>query len=324
MSTDLRQTTLSSPSFAIPRHFTTTANHPYDLINWEQRTAHIENDKGETVFHQDNVEFPSFWSQTATNVVASKYFRGQLGSPNRERSVKEIVDRVADTIGIWGMEDGYFTPKEGGVFIAELKHILVNQMGSFNSPVWFNIGCPEVPQQASACFLLNVEDSMESILQWYHDEAIIFKGGSGSGLNVSNLRSKWEPLSGGGKASGVLSFMKAADASAGVIQSGGRVRRAAKMVTLDVDHPEIFDFVWCKALEERKARALVTMGYDDAIDGEAYRTVAFQNANHSVNVTDDFLQKALTSEVFCTKNRVSYEGQQHKAEDLLHQIAEAC
>jgi ribonucleoside-diphosphate reductase alpha chain len=215
-------------------------------------------------------------------------------------------------------------------YIGEVYNMEVDEDSSYSVQgvaahnCWFNIGVPNVPQQASACFLIDVEDTMESIINWYKDESIIFKGGSGSGLNVSKIRGKDEGLSGGGKSSGVLSFMKAADASAGVIQSGGRVRRAAKMVILDADHPELLDFIWCKALEERKARALIAAGYDDAIDGEAYRTVAFQNANHSVSVTDEFMRKALAYEVWCTKNRTSYEGREHKAEDLLTQMATAC
>ena len=318
-------TPTQTTSFPIPRYFTQFGQHPYDLIDWDIRTARITKDDGTIVFEQPNIEVPSFWSETASNVTASKYFRGQLDSPDRECSVKTMFDRVVNTIAEWGFQDAYFADRnDSETFKQELKHILVHQMASFNSPVWFNIGTPNVPQQASACFLIDVEDTMDSILNWYHEEALIFKGGSGSGLNASKIRSKHEGLSGGGQASGVLSFMKAADASAGVIQSGGKNRRAAKMVILDMDHPEIEDFIWCKVLEERKARALIAMGYDASIDGEAYRTVAFQNTNHSVNASNEFLQKAIEGGIWFTHNRTSSQSQHHDAAYLLRQIAEAC
>jgi ribonucleoside-diphosphate reductase alpha chain len=231
----------------IRRHFTNRGTHPYDTVEWEQRDARIPNFKdGGDAFFQAGVEFPKTWSVNATNIVAQKYFRGTLGLPEREQSLRQVIDRVADTIADWGIKDGYFVDaEEADAFRDELKYILVHQRAAFNSPVWFNIGVKDVPQQASACFILSVEDKMSAILNWYREEGVIFKGGSGAGVNLSKIRSSKELLEGGGTASGPVSFMRGADASAGTIKSGGKTRRAAKMVILDVDHPDIEDFVWC-------------------------------------------------------------------------------
>ncbi len=271
------------------RFFTIPGRDPFDEIEWETRDALIPG-KGAPAFEQRDVEFPKFWSQTATNIVAQKYFRGRMASPDRERSVKQMIGRVADTITGWGAQGGYFaTEEERETFHAELKAILVNQYASFNSPVWFNVGFEETPQ-CSACFILSIEDSMESILDWIRREGIIFRGGSGSGLNLSRLRSSKEQLSKGGYASGPVSFMRGADASAGTIKSGGKTRRAAKMVVLDVDHPDIDEFIWCKAREERKARVLEQAGYDMSLDSSDWASIQYQNANNSVRVTDAFME----------------------------------
>ncbi len=245
------------------------------------------------MFEQRDVEVPRTWSQLATNVVVSKYFRGTLGTPQRERSVRQLIGRVVNTITQWGDEQGYFaTPADRQNFHDELTHLLLQQRVSFNSPVWFNVGVEPKPQ-CSACFILSVDDTMDSILDWYRKEGVIFKGGSGSGVNLSRLRSSKERLAGGGTASGPVSFMRAADASAGVIKSGGKTRRAAKMVVLNVDHPDVVEFVRCKADEERKAWALIAAGYDGSLDGPAYSSIFFQNANNSVRVTDEFMRAAL-------------------------------
>ena len=248
----------SGAPLQLRRFFTTAGVHPYDTVQWERHDASITNAADGTVaFSQPEVEFPSDWSPTAINIVAQKYFRGTLGAPEREQSLRQVIDRVAGTTTRWATDDGYFTsPEEAMVFEAELSWLLLHQRVAFNSPVWFNIGVKGVPQQASACFILAVDDEMESILEWYATEGRIFKGGSGAGVNLSTLRASSEPLSGGGTASGPVSFMRGADASAGTIRSGGKTRRAAKMVLLDADHPDIEAFVWCKAREERKARAL--------------------------------------------------------------------
>jgi ribonucleoside-diphosphate reductase alpha chain len=276
-------------SVAPMRYFTIPGRDPFDEIEWETRDALIPG-KGAPAFEQRDVEFPKFWSQTATNIVAQKYFRGRMASPERERSVKQMVGRVADTITGWGKQGGYFaTEEEADTFHAELKAILVNQYASFNSPVWFNVGFEETPQ-CSACFILSIDDSMESILDWIRREGIIFRGGSGSGLNLSRLRSSKEQLSKGGYASGPVSFMRGADASAGTIKSGGKTRRAAKMVVLDVDHPDIDEFIWCKAREERKARVLEQAGYDMTLDSADWASIQYQNANNSVRVTDAFME----------------------------------
>ncbi len=281
---------LLSQGLVFSRLFSIDDKEPFDLVDWKTRSAIIRNEKGQTIFNQNSVEAPSFWSDMAVTVVASKYFRGRLGTPDRENSVKELVSRVTNTIAGWGTDQGYFaTEQDARVFRDELIAILITQRASFNSPVWFNVGIEAAPQ-CSACFILSVEDTMESILHWYTQEGIIFKGGSGSGVNLSKLRSAREPLRGGGTASGPLSFMKAADASAGVIKSGGKTRRAAKMAILDIDHPDILEFIRSKALEEKKAQVLIEAGFDGSFEGAAYSTVAFQNSNHSVRVTNEFME----------------------------------
>jgi ribonucleoside-diphosphate reductase alpha chain len=271
------------------RFFTISGRDPFDEVEWELRDALIPGKDG-PAFEQRNVEFPKFWSQTATNIVAQKYFRGRLSSPERESSVKQMIGRIVETIGGWGRAGGYFaTDEDADTFEAELKAILVNQYASFNSPVWFNVGFEEKPQ-CSACFILSIDDSMESILDWIRREGIIFRGGSGSGVNLSRLRSSKEQLSKGGHASGPVSFMRGADASAGTIKSGGKTRRAAKMVVLDVDHPDVEEFIWCKAKEERKARVLEQAGYDMSLDSPDWASIQYQNANNSVRVTDAFME----------------------------------
>ena len=269
------------------RTFTTAGVHPYNELEWELRDAVLTNWRdGSVSFEQRGVEFPTSWSMMATQIVSQKYFRGTLGTPERERSVRQMVDRVADTITGWGIDGGYFADEESAeVFNAELKHLLVNQKAAFNSPVWFNVGVEENPQ-CSACFILAVEDTMSSILNWYVEEGTIFKGGSGSGINLSTIRSSKEQLKGGGESSGPVSFMRGADASAGTIKSGGKTRRAAKMVILDADHPDIEEFIDCKVNEERKAWALMDQGYDGGFGGEAYNSIFFQNSNNSVRVSN--------------------------------------
>src|SRR5256886_5105484 len=254
-----------SAQLGVRRYFTIPERDPFDEVEWETRDAFIPG-KDKPVFEQKGVEFPKFWSQTATNIVAQKYFRGRMGSPDRERSVKQMIGRVVHTVGTWGRDGGYFAnDEEAQTFEDELKFILLHQLAAFNSPVWFNVGFEEKPQ-CSACFILSIEDSMESILDWIRREGVIFRGGSGSGVNLSRLRSSKEQLSKGGYASGPVSFMRGADASAGTIKSGGRTRRAANMVVLDVDHPDIEEFIWCKAREEEKARVLEAAGYDMSLD----------------------------------------------------------
>ena len=309
---------------AVTRRWTRATTHPFDEITWELRSATIGNEKGEVVFEQKDVEMPDFWSQLATNVVVSKYFRGTLGTPQRERSVKQLIGRVANTIADWGITDGYFaSPEDAEAFRAELTYILVHQYASFNSPVWFNVGIEERPQ-CSACFILSVDDTMESILEWYRNEGMIFKFGSGAGLNVSNLRSSRERLGGGGTPSGPVSFMKAADASAGVIKSGGKTRRAAKMVVLNADHPDVKQFILCKWKEEEKAHKLIELGYDASIDGEAYGSVFFQNANNSVRVTDEFMKRALADEEWDLRAVTTGETVETvKAKEILRLISEA-
>src|ERR671925_2449827 len=275
----------------VRRYFTIPGRDPFDEIEWEVRDAFIPG-KDKPAFDQKAVEFPKFWSQTATNIVAQKYFRGRLGSPERESSVRQMIGRVVTTIGRWGREGGYFADEEeADTFQAELKAILVNQLASFNSPVWFNVGFEEKPQ-CSACFILSIDDSMDSILDWIRREGIIFRGGSGSGINLSRLRSSSEQLSKGGYASGPVSFMRGADASAGTIKSGGKTRRAAKMVVLDADHPDIEEFIWCKAKEEEKARVLEAAGYDMSLDSADWSSIQYQNANNSVRVTEAFMEAA--------------------------------
>src|ERR671925_1467083 len=293
-------------SVAPRRYFTIPGRDPFEEVEWELRDAHILGKDG-PAFEQKEVEFPKFWSQTATNIVAQKYFRGRMSSPERERSVKQMVGRVVDTIGSWGRDGGYFaTEEEAETFEAELTAILVNQYAAFNSPVWFNVGFEEKPQ-CSACFILSIDDSMESILDWIRREGVIFRGGSGSGVNLSKLRSSKEQLSKGGHASGPVSFMRGADASAGTIKSGGKTRRAAKMVVLDVDHPDIQDFIWCKAREEDKAAALEAAGFDMSIDGEGFFSIQYQNANNSVRVTQEFLDAVERGEQWQTIARVTGE-----------------
>ncbi|HEY7604589.1 MAG TPA: vitamin B12-dependent ribonucleotide reductase, partial [Gaiellaceae bacterium] len=307
----------------VNRFFTIPGRDPFEEVEWELRDAFIPG-KDKAVFDQQDVEFPKFWSQTATNIVAQKYFRGKMGSPERERSVKEMIGRVVDTIGGWGRAGGYFVDDgEADAFEAELKAILVNQYASFNSPVWFNVGFEEKPQ-CSACFILSVDDSMESILDWIRREGIIFRGGSGSGVNLSRLRSSKEQLSKGGYASGPVSFMRGADASAGTIKSGGKTRRAAKMVVLDVDHPDVEHFIWCKAHEEEKARVLEQAGYDMALDSEHWASIQYQNANNSVRVTDAFMEAAEAgAEWNLTARTDGAVVDTVDARDLLRQIAEA-
>ncbi len=306
------------------RTFTRDGVHPYDDVAWERRDAVIPGEAG-NVFEQKGVEVPAFWSMTATNVVASKYFRGKLGTPARETSVKQMVDRVVDTIARWGVEGGYFaTTEDAAIFSDELKYLMVMQHASFNSPVWFNIGVAGVPQQASACFILSVDDSMNSILDWFKTEGIIFKGGSGSGINVSTIRSSKEHLSGGGYASGPVSFMRGADSVAGSIKSGGTTRRAAKMVVLNSDHPDVREFIWCKAKEEKKAWALGEQGYDMGLNGEAWQSIQFQNANNSVRATDDFMRAALSDEDWHLKAVSTGETLETvKARGLLRELSEA-
>jgi ribonucleoside-diphosphate reductase alpha chain len=297
---------------------------PIESEVWERRSAVISGEGGDVVFEQHGVEAPARWSQLATNVVASKYFRGQLGTPQRESSVKQLVGRVVGSIRRWGEEQGYFaSPADAETFADELTHLLIQQKASFNSPVWFNVGVEPQPQ-CSACFILSVRDTMESILDWYRREGIIFKGGSGSGVNLSSIRSSRERLGGGGTASGPVSFMRAADASAGVIKSGGKTRRAAKMVVLNVDHPDVVDFIGCKAEEEKKAWALIDAGYDGSLDGPAYSSIFFQNANNSVRVTDDFMRAVEADEPWQT--RFITDGtvaETFRARDLMRRIAEA-
>src|SRR5467141_1583073 len=275
--------------FRYQRSYTKPDVHPYDAVRWEIRDAVITDHKGQVIFEQKNVEVPSFWSQTATNIVASKYFRGRLGTPGRESSVKQLIGRVAGTIARWGRKGNYFLDEEEAeTFESELTHILLHQMAAFNSPVWFNVGFEERPQ-CSACFILSVEDDMESILAWNTKEGMIFRGGSGSGINLSKIRGSMEPLSRGGTASGPVSFMRGADSWAGTIKSGGKTRRAAKMVVLAVDHPDIQEFIWCKAKEEDKAAALRDAGFDMSIDGDGFTSIQYQNANNSVRVSDQFM-----------------------------------
>jgi ribonucleoside-diphosphate reductase alpha chain len=344
--------TKKAPGLSFRRFFTKPGVSPYDELEWELRLAQITDSHGGVIFEQKDVEVPKDWSMTATNIVASKYLHGKVGTPERETGVRQLVTRVAETIRNWGLAQGYFkTPEDGATFHDELVHILVRQYAAFNSPVWFNVGCDRIepnsdarnwhwnPQtqqvefgitgyskpQCSACFINSVKDSLDSILTLAKTEGMLFKWGSGTGTNLSSLRSSTEGLSGGGTASGPLSFMKGFDAFAGVIKSGGKTRRAAKMVILNVDHPDIVDFVECKQKEEAKAHALVAMGYDGSHpDSDAYSSIFFQNANNSVRVTDDFMYAVMRDTDFSTKaigdGRVM---QTYKAKDLLKKISEA-
>src|SRR6186997_1090829 len=324
----MSKTALASPrnglqGLSIERKFSTRGVHPFDEIEWELRDAVIGNPKS-PAFEQRGVEFPKSWSQNATNIVAQKYFRGRMDSEGRERSVKQMIGRVAGTIATWGREGGYFASDDDAqAFEDELTHILLHQMAAFNSPVWFNVGFEEHPQ-CSACFILSVEDTIESILDWNTKEGMIFRGGSGSGINLSRIRASKEHLSKGGLASGPVSFMRGADAWAGTIKSGGKTRRAAKMVVLDVDHPDVEDFVWCKAKEEEKAAALRDAGFDMSIDGEGFNSIQYQNANNSVRVTDEFMEAVERDGDWELTPRAG--GDPLKvlpARELMHQLADA-
>ena len=336
---------------AFERYFTSDLKDgqtPYDVLEWEQRSAVIADVKGNIVFEQTDVEMPSDWSQTATNIVASKYFHGTVGRPDREASLRELVHRVVDTIADWGGLGGYFASEaDVEAFRDDLAHLMLTQKASFNSPVWFNVGVRKESRgygwawdesservtaldpdqhrpQCSACFINSVQDSLESILDLAKTEGMLFKWGSGTGTNLSNIREDDAGLAGGGRASGPVSFMKGFDAFAGVIKSGGKTRRAAKMVILDVDHPDVKDFIWCKAREEKKAHVLIQNGYDAAIDGDAYSTISFQNANNSVRVTDEFMHAADEGRDWWTKSVLSKQPKErHSAKDLLNDIAEA-
>ena len=310
-------------AIGVRRLFTIEGRDPYDEVEWEVRDAHIPGKNG-PAFEQRGVEFPKFWSQTATNIVAQKYFRGRMSSPEREKSVKQMIGRIVGTVGTWGRADGYFaSDEEAQTFEDELKAILVNQLAAFNSPVWFNVGFEEKPQ-CSACFILSIDDSMDAILDWIRREGVIFRGGSGSGVNLSKLRSSKEQLSKGGYASGPVSFMRGADASAGTIKSGGKTRRAAKMVVLDVDHPDVEEFIWCKAKEERKARVLEQAGYDMSLDSPDWASIQYQNANNSVRVSDAFMEAATEGREFNLTARTDGAVLSTvDARDLLRQIAHA-
>ncbi len=312
------------PSLRFRRRLSQQGVDPYSTVEWESRDAVIQGEGGKAVFEQKDVEFPAGWSQLATNVVASKYFRGHLGTPKREKSVRQLIGRVVETIEGWGHSQGYFaTPQDKEIFRDELTHLLLGQQACFNSPVWFNVGVEENPQ-CSACFILSVDDTMDSILSWYTKEGTIFKGGSGSGVNLSKIRSSKEKLRGGGTASGPVSFMRAADASAGVIKSGGKTRRAAKMVVLNADHPDIEEFIECKEVEERKAWALIDAGYDSSIDGDAYSSVFFQNANNSVRATDEFMQAVVDDEEWTTRYVTDgTPADTYRARELMQKIAKS-
>src|SRR5579883_2767705 len=329
------------------RYFTQAGKNPYDEIKWELRTASIGNDKGAVIFEQRDVEVPVDWSQTATNIVVSKYFYGKIGSPERETSVRQLVSRVVDTITDWGARQGYFrSPQDAQNFRDDLAHLMLAQKASFNSPVWFNVGVKE-PRgygwcydsaadrvrklengerrpQCSACFINSVGDTLESILDLAKTEGMLFKWGSGTGTNLSPIREENAHLWGGGRASGPLSFMKGFDAFAGVIKSGGKTRRAAKMVILNADHPDIEQFIWCKAKEEKKAHTLIDAGYDSSLDGEAYSSIFFQNANNSVRVTDEFMQAVVEDGDWWTRSVLTGQPvKRYKARQLMREIAEA-
>ncbi len=312
------------PGLSWPRRHTTPGVHPYDEIEWEYRTAGISNESGKSVFEQKDVEVPKAWSQLAVNVVVSKYFRGHVGTPERETSVRQLIDRVVNTITAWAETQRYFaTDEDRGAFKAELTHLIVHQKMAFNSPVWFNVGIEAKPQ-CSACFINSVEDSMSSIMDLAKTEAMLFKYGSGAGSNLSPIRSSRERMTGGGTASGPVSFMKGYDAFAGVVKSGGKTRRAAKMVILDADHPDVLDFIDSKMLEEKKAWALIEQGYDPSFTGEAYGSVYFQNANHSVRVTDDFMRAVENDGEWTTHAVVDGAPMgTYKARDIFRRMADA-
>ena len=306
------------------RYFTDGRKSPFDAVEWEKRTALIGNEKGVTIFRQDDVEVPKSWSQTATNIVTSKYFHGKPGTPEREGSVRQLIARVANTIVRWGEQGGYFADAASrDAFRDELTHLLVEQKMAFNSPVWFNVGVQAKPQ-CSACFINSVKDDMGSIMDLAKTEGMLFKWGSGTGTNFSSLRGSKETLSGGGIASGPVSFMKGFDAFAGVIKSGGKTRRAAKMVILNIDHPDIVEFIECKMKEERKAHVLIEQGYNSAIDGDAYSSIFFQNANHSVRVTDDFMRAVIDDKDWWTKNVADGQPvEKLSARDLMMKISDS-
>lgn len=314
-------------NLSVERLFTEPKSKGYDSLTWVKRDSVINNPMtGENVFEQKDVEFPDSWSQNAINIVAQKYFTGTPGTKERESSLKHLIDRVADTVTRQGSQEGYFDDvKEAEDFNAELKYILATQRASFNSPVWFNIGAPDRSQQASACFILGIEDTMPAILNWYQEEGMVFKGGSGSGVNLSPIRSSYEPLGkSAGTASGPLSFMRGADASAGAIKSGGKTRRAAKMVILNADHPDVEEFIWCKAREERKARDLQAAGWDMSLDGQDIHSVQYQNANNSVRVTDEFMQAVVDDkdwDLKAVKNGKTVKTV--RAKELFRQFSEA-
>jgi ribonucleoside-diphosphate reductase alpha chain len=320
----IQEETTAGAALAVERLFTSPEKHPFDTVEWELRDARIGH--GDRIaFEQADVEFPKSWSQNATNIVAQKYFRGQIGHPARERSVRQMIGRVAGTIAGWGRERAYFaTEEDAETFEAELTHILLHQMAAFNSPVWFNVGFEESPQ-CSACFILSVSDTMESILEWNTKEGNIFRGGSGSGINLSNIRGSMEPLAKGGTASGPVSFMRGADSWAGTIKSGGKTRRAAKMVVLDVDHPDIREFIWCKAKEEDKAEALRDAGFDMSIDGDGFKSIQYQNANNSVRITDEFMRAVEADGEWHLTARATGApvGEPIRARELMREIAEA-
>ena len=314
----------TAPSgLSFPRFFTDASVDPFEEVEWELRSAVIGNERGEVVFEQRDVEIPKFWSQQATNIVVSKYFRGQIGTPERERSVRQLIGRVVNTITDWAHQGRYFaSDADLQAFSDDLKHILVYQKAAFNSPVWFNCGFEKAPQ-CSACFINSVQDTMDSILTLARTEGMLFKYGSGTGTNLSTIRSSKELLAGGGTASGPVSFMKGYDAFAGVIKSGGKTRRAAKMVILDVEHPDIVEFINCKVEEEKKAWALIDAGYDGSFTGPAYSSVFFQNSNNSVRVSDEFMRAVLDDNTWSTKAVVDGRVMDsYRARDLMQLIAE--
>jgi ribonucleoside-diphosphate reductase alpha chain len=321
--TESARTAQASPGLEFPRFFTQAGKDPFDLVEWDLRDAVIGNEKGHVVFEQRGVEFPTFWSQQATNIVVSKYFRGHVGSPDRERSVRQLIGRVVDTITDWARRQKYFASEQAvSAFSDDLKHLLLHQQAAFNSPVWFNCGFEMAPQ-CSACFINSVEDTMESILGLAKTEGMLFKFGSGTGSNLSAIRSAKELLAGGGTASGPVSFMKGFDAFAGVIKSGGKTRRAAKMVILNADHPDVVEFINCKVDEEKKAWALIDAGYDGSFTGTAYSSVFFQNSNNSVRVTDEFMRAVLDDGLWQTRTVTTNEVMDtYRARDLMRLIAE--
>src|SRR5216117_1394337 len=326
LATDAAENTAGGAGrgLSFQRYFADGKKSPFDAVEWEKRTALIGNEKGATIFRQEDVEVPKNWSQTATNIVASKYFHGKPGTAQREGSVRQLIGRVVSTIVRWGQEGGYFADAASrDAFRDELTHLLVEQKMAFNSPVWFNVGVQPKPQ-CSACFINSVSDNMESIMGLTRTEGMLFKWGSGTGTNFSTLRGSRETLSGGGIASGPVSFMKGFDAFAGVIKSGGKTRRAAKMVILNIDHPDIVEFIECKMKEERKAHVLIEQGYDSSIDGDAYASIFFQNANHSVRVTDDFMRAVVEDKDWWTKNVTDGQpAEKLRARDLMMKIADS-